>query len=375
MEKAFKHLKIRKVINASGRMTSLGVSTFSDQIAAAIKYGGQNYVHINELITQAGKEVADLIGAEDGLIVSSAAAGIAMAVAGLIHQGKQIYIQNPLKSIIDFNLPNEIILLKGQNVDFGAPIETMIQLGGGKVVEVGWANLCTLQHIEDAVTEKTKGILFVKSHHAVQKSMPNVEVVIKLAKKLKIPLIIDAAAEEDLAYYNKTLSTDIVIFSGAKAIEGPTSGIIVGKKTYINNIKKEIYGLGRAMKIGKENIYGQLMALQNYITNYYQRDKPNWNQKLLENFINSINKLDNLKCELEQEKSIRKINRAKMSVKDSNKFTISDIVRALEAKSPSIVTRKHRQNEGIIYFDPRPMKDSDYDLVIVKLKQIVKELL
>ena len=46
-------------------------------------------------------------------------------------------------------------MLKGHNVQYGAPVETMIYLGGGKLVEVGYANEGKAEHIEDAIGENT----------------------------------------------------------------------------------------------------------------------------------------------------------------------------------------------------------------------------
>ena len=50
-------------------------------------------------------------------------------------------------------------MLKGHNVQYGAPVETMIYLGGGKLVEVGYANEGKAEHIEDAIDENTAAIL------------------------------------------------------------------------------------------------------------------------------------------------------------------------------------------------------------------------
>src|SRR5699024_9382726 len=140
----------------------------------------------------------------------------------------------------------EIIVPKGHNVDFGAPIGTMIELGGGKVVEAGYANMCRADHIEDMITENTAAILYVKSHHSVQKSMLNVSDTVEVAKEHNIPLIVDAAAEEDLSIHIKT-GADLVIYSGAKALEGTSSGIVLGKKEYIEWVRMQGSGIGRAM--------------------------------------------------------------------------------------------------------------------------------
>src|SRR5690349_13149460 len=115
----------------------------------------------------------------------------------------------------------------------------MVYLGGGKLVEVGYANEGRAEHIEDAVTDKTAAILYVKSHHAVQKNMISVEEVWETAKRAGVPLIVDAAAEEDLQKYVKC--SDLAIYSGSKAIEGPTSGIVAGKREYIEWVKVQLH--------------------------------------------------------------------------------------------------------------------------------------
>ncbi len=71
---------------------------------------------------------------------------------------------------------------------------------------------------------RTAAILYIKSHHCVQKSMLSVEQAAVVARKHDLPLIVDAAAEEDLHTYYRS-GADLVIYSGAKAIEGPTSGL------------------------------------------------------------------------------------------------------------------------------------------------------
>lgn len=90
---------------------------------------------------------------------------------------------------------------RGHNVNFGAPVDTMVALGGGKVVEAGYANECSPEQIEARITPQTAAILYVKSHHCVQKSILSVEQAAVVARKHNLPLIVDAAAEEDLMCY------------------------------------------------------------------------------------------------------------------------------------------------------------------------------
>lgn len=223
---------LKRVINASGRMTILGTSTASDTVMEAMSQGGQQYVEIADLVDRAGQYVAGIVGSEDAVVVNSASSGIALSIAALVTKGN---MRKSLRLHQEPLVQNEIIMLKGHNVQYGAPIETMIYLGGGQLVEAGYANEGTADHMEEAITERTATIVYVKSHHAVQKNMIPVEDAWDVAKRNGIPLIVDAAAEEDLQKYVRY--SDLVIYSGSKAIEGPTSGLVAGRKLYIDWIK------------------------------------------------------------------------------------------------------------------------------------------
>ncbi|MCE9941995.1 SelA-like pyridoxal phosphate-dependent enzyme, partial [Serratia liquefaciens] len=101
-------------------------------------------------------------------------------------------------------------------------------------------------------------------------------------------LIVDAAAEEDLLCYYQ-MGADLVVYSGAKAIEGPTSGLVIGKKQYVEWVKLQTGGIGRAMKVGKEGILGLTQAIESYL-----RLEKTTGQQMVERmtpFIDSLNTL------------------------------------------------------------------------------------
>lgn len=167
-------------------------------------------------------------------------------------------------SLLDSSgMANEVVMLRGHNVDYGASILSAIRLGGGRVVEVGSSNLAALWQLESAITDATAALLYVKSHHCVQKGMLNIEDFAHVAQMYNLPLIVDAAAEEDLRAWVVS-GADMVVYSGAKAFNAPTSGFITGKKIWIAACKAQHHGIARAMKIGKENMVGLVYALENY---------------------------------------------------------------------------------------------------------------
>ena len=207
---------LKHVINASGKMTILGVSKVPEAAIEAQQFGDTHFFEMKDLVDKTGAYIAKKLGTEGAVVVNSASAGIAEAVAGIIGEGSKYHVYHPFSSQYT---KREIILPKGQNVDYGTPEEVMIELGGGRVVEAGYANMCTPEHVEMMITANTAAIFYVKSHHAVQKSMLTIQEALEVAHRHELPLILDAAAEEDLHKYVE-MGVDVVLFSGAKGRPG-----------------------------------------------------------------------------------------------------------------------------------------------------------
>jgi L-seryl-tRNA(Ser) seleniumtransferase len=359
-------LNLKHVINASGKMTILGVSKVSQESIAAQQFGDTHFFEIADLVKKSGQYIANLLGAEDAIVVNSASAGIALSVAAIIGQGSKFHLYHPYSD--KFSKRN-VILPKGQNVDYGAPEEEMITLGGGHVVEAGYANMCSPEHVEMMIDENTIAILYVKSHHAVQKSMLSIKQAVKVAHKHNLPLILDAAAEEDLKKYIK-LGVDIIIFSGAKAIEGPASGLVFGKAKYINWIRMQSAGIGRAMKIGKENILGLMAGIERYIK--VDPEDGEHMRKRLTPFLTDLQQLPYVKAKEQQDQAGREIYRADVVISDKSPKNAQEVVKELKENDPAIYTREYRANEGIIEFDIRTVDSNEMKQIVDRLKEILK---
>lgn len=366
VEDIYSEYGLKKVINASGKMTILGVSQVPDDVINAQQFGDKHFFEMADLDVQTGKHLAKLLGAEDSIVVNSASAGIAMSVAALIGQGSMYHVYHSNSPRFE---KREITLPKGHNVDYGTPEEVMIELGGGHVIEAGYANMCTPEHIEMMITDKTAAIFYVKSHHTVQKSMLSVKDAVEVAHKNNLPLILDAAAEEDMKKY-LALGVDIIIFSGAKALEGPASGLVYGKSKYINWIRLQKKGIGRAMKIGKENILGLTAAIERYLK-IGPEDGEHMRQRLAP-FLKNLNEVPNIQAKEVQDGAGREIYRAAITVENSSKKDAKEVTRELKLGDPAIYTREYRANEGIIEFDIRAVDAEEMDMIVNRLKEIQK---
>lgn len=344
-------------------MTILGVSTVSEKTVSAQRFGGEHFFVMEELSLKTGEYLADLLNVEDALVVSSASAGIAQSVAAVIGRGSLYHALHPY----DPHIKNrEVIIPKGHNVDYGAPVEVMVTLGGGRLVEAGYANMCSAEHLEMMVTEQTAAVLYIKSHHAVQKSMISVSEAVEIAKRHHIPLIVDAAAEEDLFAYVEA-GADLVIYSGAKAIEGPSSGLVIGKKELISWVRLQAKGIGRSMKIGKENILGLTEAVEDYLINGSEDGESM--KARLSPFVDSLNTIDGISARVVRDAAGRDIYRASIEV--SGNKTAEEVTRLLKDSDPAVYTREYQVNNGIFECDIRSVNEKEMAIIADRLKQIM----
>lgn len=356
------------VINASGRMTKLGVSTQSPYVRAAMSYASQNYFVINDLYQEAGHAIARLLGTEDAVVVSSASSGIVLSIAGLICGKSHARVQN-LPIVKEQIRKKKVILPKGHDVNYGAPMFTMIASGGGQVVEAGCANQCTAEDVESLIDDDTLCLMYVKSHHSVQTEQVSIEELVEIKNRHQLPLLIDAAAEEDFKKYYE-MGADLVVYSGSKALCGPSSGFVLCRDQAVAQaIRLHYYGIGRSMKIGKENIFGLVAALEEYVDHPVVHPVGH---KEIARFVSWFNQVEGIQASVIQDEAGRAIYRAKLQI--IPKVFGMDAVhlnQELNAGNPSIYVRDNEVKSGILYIDPRPLTSPDQlQVIFERLKEI-----
>ncbi|MDR0485077.1 MAG: DgaE family pyridoxal phosphate-dependent ammonia lyase [Alphaproteobacteria bacterium] len=367
MENIYTKLGLPRVINGSGKMTYLGVSTLSQGVANAFLEASQNYVIVDDLINTLGKRISQFTGGEDTCITASASAGITIAVAGMIAKDNLVLIEQ-LPHVAG---KNQVILPKGHAINYGTSITTMIGLGGGVAIEAGQANMVKKEHIINSINDNTVALMYVKSHHCVQKGILSIAEMVEISKEYNLPLIIDAAAEEDIQKYIK-LGASLVIYSGAKALAGPTSGFITGKSELIKFCKAQYKGIGRAMKVSKETA----TALYQAIVEYQDLDNVAIvkSHKETLNFIKkNLQGLDTISVNVVQDEAGREIYRLEITVKENSPKNALQVVSELKAGNISIHVRDHYANVGYFFIDPRGLINDDKEMIVKKLKEILKK--
>jgi D-glucosaminate-6-phosphate ammonia-lyase len=362
----YERLGLSRVINASGRMTALGGAALSPEVLAAMAAGGQFNVDMESLKRKAGEVIARFAGAEDAVVTPGAAAGICMMAAAVVAG------TNParVRALPDADWPKRNVLLQaGHAVHFGGSVTQMLRIGGGRPVLVGDANQVTAPVLEAMVDEHTAGFLFVQSHHAVQKGMLSLVKCLDICHAKGVPVLVDAAAEEDIQKYIR-MGADLVAYSGGKEVEGPTSGFVVGRRDLVEACRAQEGGVSRGMKVGKETIMGLLAALDRFCNGDNKVAEKARQLALIESLEAQLVGLPHVRLSRLPDDAGREIVRLGLTLFEGPLgFTAHDLLRGLEKGSPAIVLRGHWANTGTVAIDPRPLFQADVPIIAAKIQE------
>lgn len=215
---------------------------------------GERYSHVESLLIQ-------LTGAESGLVVNNNAAAV-LLVLNTFAQGK------------------EVIISRGQLIEIGGSfrIPDIILKSGAILREVGTTNKTYLRDYREAITSNTAFLLKVHtSNYRILgfTSEVSLEELVQLGKEHQIPVMEDLGSGSliDLSRYGLEqeptvpdciqAGIDVVTFSGDKLLGAPQAGLIVGKISYIEKLKKN--PLTRAIRVDKMTLAGLEASLREYL--------------------------------------------------------------------------------------------------------------
>lgn len=264
---------MRPVINATGTIlhTNLGRAPISREHMARIAEVACGYSNL-EYDLEAGKRgeryshfeklLCKITGAEAAMAVNNNASAVMLILSSMAKGG-------------------EVIVSRGELVEIGGKfrIPDVMEQSGARLVEVGTTNKTHYADYAEAVSEETKALL--KVHTSNYRIVGFTETVgiddlIPLGQEYGLPIIEDLGSGVliDLSKYGLTYEptvqdsirkgADVVCFSGDKLLGGPQAGIIVGKKKYIDMMKKN--QLTRALRIDKFTATALELVLQEYLS-------------------------------------------------------------------------------------------------------------
>ena len=261
----------RRLINGTGIIlhTNLGRACLSEKAAKAVyeaskaysnlEYDlntgkrGSRYSHVEEILCR-------LTGAESALVVNNNAAAVLLVLSALTQGG-------------------QVIVSRGELVEIGGSfrIPEIMESCGAQLKEVGATNKTHLRDYENAITQQTKALMKVHtSNYRIIgfSETPALADLVELGHKHDLPVIEDLGSgcllnlgrfgihDEPTVQDSIRAGVDVVSFSGDKLLGGPQAGIILGKKSYLDILKK--HPLNRAMRVDKMTLAALEATLQSY---------------------------------------------------------------------------------------------------------------
>jgi len=378
-------LNVETIVNGYGPATILGGSVLDDRILKAMSEVSKQFVDMDQLLDRAGEHIARILGVESALVTSGAAAGLALSAAGCM-TGVDRSKMEKLPDTSDFE-KNEIVIQDGHRNTY----DRCLRVSGAKLVPVGIPYLTYPWQLEKAITQKTAAV----AHFTIGTARPGVlplEQVATIAREKSVPIILDGCNEvlPSLSSVSSHLTNaDLMVLSGGKNLQGPNdTGLICGKKELVDacraNAHPHMNGIGRTMKISKEQIVGLLVAVEIYATIDPRKRYEAWKAKLdyIENEVSMIKNIQT-KTIPSGRSDLSHVPLLEISFDDSE-FSPRDIVRALKGYDPPVVLDidywKNFTDHSLIV-NPNCLKEGEEKIVASALKlvlgdrQKLKELL
>ncbi len=274
---------LKPVINATGVIlhTNLGRAPLSDEAMAAMVSIASGYCSL-EFDLGAGTRgsrdthiealLCKLTGAEAALVVNNNASAVLLALTALAKK-------------------KEVIVSRGQAVEIGGGfrIPDVMRQSGAKLVEVGTTNCTYIHDYEQAIGPRTAALLRVHSSNFRIEGFSHsvsLEELVELGKKYDVPVfddlgsgcLLDVTAfglfPEPMVQESVSLGVGLAFFSGDKLLGGPQAGIIVGKRTLVDKLRK--HPLARALRIDKVRLAGLRVTLGHYLKGEALKKIPVW---------------------------------------------------------------------------------------------------
>jgi L-seryl-tRNA(Ser) seleniumtransferase len=383
---------LRPLINATGVVlhTNLGRAPLSEAAVQSVELASRGYNNL-EFDLACGERgsrhahleplLCRLTGAEAALVVNNNASAVLLGLTTLAKR-------------------KEVIVSRGQAVEIGGGfrVPEVMRQSGAKLVEVGTTNCTYIRDYEQAVTPQTAALLRVHSSNFLVVGfthMVTLSEMVALGKEKMIPVFDDLGsgcpldtaqfglAPEPTIQESISGGADLAFFSGDKQLGGPQAGIIVGRKIFIDKLKK--HPLLRALRIDKTRVAMLAATLLHYLKGEALTEIPVW--RMISLPLSEIDRRAKIWAESLGE-NVRVIDGESLigggslpgatlatrllAVGDIKKPALAQkIARRLRLQDPPVIGRI---NENILLLDPRTVFPHEDEIVVKALKQSLSEL-
>lgn len=265
----YQSIGVEPVINCRGTFTIIGGSVERPEVRAAMDAASQYYVQIDELAMAVGARLAELTGAEWGMVSAGCAAGLKHVTAACVTGGNPERLVR-IPDLTGFDRTEVVSPRYSRNV-YDAAVRN---------IGVTMITVETLEELGQALGPRT-AMIYLTAGEAATSGPLSLENIAAIARPKNIPILIDAAAE-GLTIPNVHLErgATIVAYSGGKALCGPQcAGLLLGRRDLLMSAwqaSSPHHGPGRDNKVGREETLGMLAAVEAWVTRDHDADWKTW---------------------------------------------------------------------------------------------------
>ena len=357
----YTRIGVRPLINGVRTVTVLGGCLMPAEVTRAMEEAGKYFVSVPELQKKAGARIAELLGVPAAMVTAGAASAMTVGAAACVTGGDK----EKLHRLPDTSgMKNEIIQQRSHIDGYQAQ---MLQVG----TKIVWVE--TREELEAAISERTAMMFFLAKHDPIGRI--HSDEWIQVAKRRGVPTFCDAAANlppvENLWAYVRQ-GFDLVTFSGGKGLLGPQcSGLLLGRKDLVEAGQQALSphsGIGRGMKVGKEEIMGLLAAVERYLKVDHEAEKRELQSRATE-IIESLAKVSGLTVKQFMPEIDNHTPHVQIDWDEkTRKLTSQSVVQQLLDGDPPIAVQ--RPGGGRLLVSVWMMRPGEHRIVIKRLREI-----
>lgn len=373
-------LGVRPVINGVGPATRLGGLPVAAPVWAAMQEAMQVSVRISALQAAAGHRLSELLGVPSCYVTSGAAAALTLATAVAL-TGTDPARVDALPNTV--GMPNRVIIQRAQR----DPYDHAVTATGAELVEIGYPHTTHTNELERAIDERTAAVLV---RPGAPGNLLTLKTISEIAHAHGIPVIVDGALRVppiDRLQQFFADGADLVAVSGGKKFRAPqATGFLCGKpeliaavalhhqdmdereQTWLSGERDGTaspwfdaspprHGIGRSMKVGREQIAGLVAAVDRYVNAPGEDDRA------------GLAELDILEARLARVPAIAVTRGFEESLDvpvlhldvTAAGVEIDSLIRALATGDPSIAVGEDHAWRGVLTVNPLALLPGDGD--------------
>lgn len=355
------------MINARGTFTPLGVSRSSAQVRAAVARALGDFVRVDEYHDTVARELAVVAGTEAAMVTHCAAAAITLAVAASMTGSELTQI---LRLPDASGLRRLVAIPAAHVVNYGHSILTDIRLAGAEPVVMDDELDDDGQRLEQVLAAGQFSAVLLVISRLTRVPGPNLAQMIRVARKCRVSVVIDAAAQDLRMAEIAALGADVVIFSAQKYLAGPTAGLAVGQRDFVAAMRLQEKGIGRAMKPTKEALAGVRAAIAQRATLDWKVWQTRQDRKV-DLLLAQLNSIAGLVAYAEPDPTGLPFRRICLCLSGRKSWDAAAIAETLRNGSPPVWVMDHRVALGELWLELVPLRKREVIALSRRLQEVL----